>query len=55
MVGGMRRIMSLYSKATVTRKGSDVAEKSEKRPRGRPKGRGKGEGKMRPPSPVPSS
>ena len=51
----MRRIMSLYSKATATSKGSDAAEGSEKRPRGRPKGLGKGGGKTRPPSPVPSS
>ena len=40
----MKRLMSLYSKATATRKGSnaaarsDAAEGSEKRPRGRPKG-----------------
>ena len=55
MVGGMRRITSLYSKATATSKGSDAAEGSRKRPWGRPKGRGKGGGKTRPPSPVPSS
>ena len=55
MVGSMKRIMSLYSKATTTRKVSDAAEGSGKRPRGRPKSRGKGGGKMRPPSPVPSS
>ena len=57
----MRRITSLYSKATATCKGSnaaigsDVAEGSKKRPRGRPRGRGKGRGKTRPPLPVPSS
>ena len=51
----MRRITSLYSKATATSKGSDAAEGSGKRPRGRPKGRAKGGGKMRPQSPVPSS
>ena len=57
----MKRIMSLYSKATATRKGSnaaigsDAAEGSEKRPRDRPRGRGKDGGKMRPPSTVPSS
>ena len=51
----MKRITSLYSKATATRKGSDAAEGSRKRPRGRPRGRGKGGGKMRPPSPVPLS
>ena len=51
MVGGIKRTTSLYSKATATRKGSDAAKGSEKRPRGRPKGRGKGGGKMRPPSP----
>jgi len=51
----MRRITSLYSKATATRKGSDAAEGSGKRPWGRPKVRGKGGGKMSPPSPVPSS
>ena len=51
----MKRITSLYSKKTTTRKGSDAAEGSGKRPRGRPRGRGKGGGKMRPPSPVPSS
>ena len=50
----MRRITSLYSKATATHKGFDAAEGSGKRPRGRPKGRGKGGGKMRPPSPIPS-
>ena len=55
MVGGMRRITSLYSKATATSKGSDAAEGSGKRPRGRPKGQGKGGGKTRPLSPVPSS
>ena len=55
MVGGMRRITSLYSKATMTSKGSNAAEGFGKRPRGRPKGQGKGGGKMRPPSPVPSS
>ena len=54
MVGGMRRITSLYTKATATSKGSDAAEGSGKRPRGRPKGLGKGGGKMRPPSPIPS-
>ena len=53
----MKRITSLYSKATTTRKGSnaatgsDAAEGSRKRPRGRPSGGGK----TRPPSPVPSS
>ena len=51
----MRRITSLYSKATATHKGSNIAEGSEKGPRGRPKGRGKGGGKTRPPLPVPSS
>ena len=51
----MKRITSLYSKATAMRKGSDVAEGSQKRPRGRPRGRGKGGGKTRPPSPIPSS
>ena len=51
----MKRIISLYSKATVTCKGFDAAEGSEKRPRGRPRGRGKGRGKTRPPLPVPSS
>ena len=51
----MRRITSLYSKATATSKGSDAAKGSGKRPQGRPKGRGKGGGKTRPPSPVPSS
>ena len=55
MVGGMRRIMSLYSKATAASKGFDAAEGSEKRPQGRPKGRVKGGGKTRPPLPVPSS
>ena len=55
MVGGMRRIMLLYSKATATRKRFDAVEGSGKRPRGRPKGRGKGGCKMRPRSPVPSS
>jgi len=55
MVGGMKRIMSLYSKATATRKVSNAAEGFRKRPWGRPKGRGKGGGKTRPPSPVPSS
>ena len=55
MVCGMRRITSLYSKATATRKGSDAAEGSGKRPQGRPKGRGKGGSKTRPLSPVPSS
>ena len=55
MVGGIRRITSLYSKVTATRKGSDAAEGSGKRPRGRPRGRGKGGGKTRPPSPIPSS
>ena len=55
MVGGMKRIISLYSKATVTCKGFDAAEGSEKRPLGRPRGQGKGGGKTRPPSPVPSS
>ena len=47
----MRRITSLYSKATAMSKGSDAAEGSGKRPRGRPKGRAKGGGKTRPPSP----
>ena len=51
----MKRITSLYSKETATRKGSDAAEGSGKRPRGRPGGRGKAGGKTRPPSPVPSS
>ena len=57
----MRRITSLYSKATATRErsnaavGSNVAEGSRKRPRGRPRGRGKGGDKTRPPSPIPSS
>ena len=51
----MKRITLLYSKATATRKGSDVAEGSRKRPWGRPRGRRKGGGKTRPPSPVPSS
>jgi len=51
----MRRLTSLYSKATVASKGSDAAEGSRNRPRGRPRGRGKGGGKTRPPSPVPSS
>ena len=51
----MKRITSLFSKATTTRKGSDATEGSGKRPRGRPRGRGKGGGKMRPPLPVPSS
>ena len=55
MVGGIKRITSLYSKATAMRKGSDVAEGSEKRPWGRPRGWGKGVGKTRPPSPIPSS
>ena len=55
MVGGTKRIVSLYSKATTTRKGSDAAEGSEKRPRGRSRGQGKGGGKTRPPSFVPSS
>ena len=55
MVGGTKRIASLYSKATATRKGFDAAKGSGKRPRGRPKGRGKGGGKTRPSSPVPSS
>ena len=55
MVGGMRRITSLYSKATAMHKGSDAAVGFEKRPQGRPKGRGKGGGKMRPPSPIFSS
>ena len=55
MVGGTKRIASLYSKATATHKGSDVAEGSRKRPQGRPRGQGKGGGKTRPPSPVPSS
>ena len=50
----MRRLTSLYSKATVASKGSDAAEGSRNRPRGRPKGRAKGGGKTRPPSPVPS-
>ena len=53
----MKRITSLYSKATATRKGSnaatgsDAAKGSRKRARGRPRG----QGKMRPPSPIPSS
>ena len=51
----MRRITSLYSKATTMCKGSDAAEGSRKRPRGRPKGQGKGGGKTRPLSPIPSS
>ena len=51
----MKRITSLYSKATATHKGSDAAEGSEKRPWGRPRGLGNGGGKARPPSPVPSS
>ena len=51
----MKRITSLYSKATATHKGSDAAEGSRKRPWGRPRGQGKGGGKTRPPSPVPSS
>ena len=51
----MRRITSLYSKATAMHKGSDAAVGFEKRPQGRPKGQGKGGGKTRPPSPVPSS
>ena len=51
MVGGIKRIASLYSKATATRKGSDAAEGSGKRPQGRPRGRGK----TRPLSPIPSS
>ena len=55
MVGVMKRITSLYSKKTTTRKGSDAAEGFRRRPRGRPRGRGKGGGKTRPPSPVPSS
>ena len=56
----MKRITSLYSKATATPKGSnaaigfDAAEGSGKRPQGRPRGRGKGGGKTRPPSPGPS-
>ena len=50
----MKRITSLYSKATATSKGFDVAEGSGKRPQGRPRGRGKGGGKTRPPSPGPS-
>ena len=45
----MRRITSLYSKATAMSKRSDAAEGSGKRPWARPKG------KTRPPSPVPSS
>ena len=55
MVDGIKTIMSLYSKVTATRKGSDATEGSGKRPRGRPRGRGKGGGKTRPPSPIPSS
>ena len=55
MVGGTKRTASLYSKATATRKGSDAAEGSRKRPRGRPRGQGKGGGKTRPLSLVPSS
>ena len=55
MVRGTKRIASLYSKATATRKGPDAAEGSGKRPRGRPRGRGKVGGKTRPPLPVPSS
>ena len=51
----MKRITSLYSKATAMSKGSDAAEGSEKRPWGRPRGLGNGGGKARPPSPVPSS
>ena len=55
MVGGTKRIASLYSKVTATHKGSDAAKGSGKRSRGRPRGRGKGGGKTRPPSPIPSS
>ena len=55
MVGGIKRITSLFSKPTTTRKGSDATEGSGRRPWGRPRGRGKGGGKTRPPSPVPSS
>ena len=55
MVDGIKRITSLYSKATATLKGSDAAEGSRKRPQGRPRGRGKGGGMTRPLSPVPSS
>ena len=39
MVGGTKRIASLYSKATSTRKGSDAAEGSGKRPKLRDLGR----------------
>ena len=38
----MRRITSLYSKATATRRGSDAVEGFGKRLWGRPKGQGKG-------------
>ena len=55
MVGGIKRITSLFSKPTTTRKGSDATEGSGRRPRGRPRGWGKGGGKTRPPSPVPLS